>query len=325
MLGTWKDHQGLEARRGLPRPESEQRWQRGAGGFWCFLPPGISRAARLAHPTTGPGSAQEGGFPSQTLSSPCKNGVLGFRPDIQQIPQRGFLRRSMGLTRRGNGGSVREPGVAREPGGHRAGTGIRAPGLHSSRNPRGGLHRAHLAASSPGRPGCHMAGLGPSWALGSADQAQPWETAHIRKKQEEGTGRRKQTPCRGTDRPRPHTRRAFTLLVWEMGTNSHHTGHPWRHAQPSSHRAPCPRDPHNRTLTCPHKPRCPGRSLCARPPVPVCRWGRLPGPWSQARPYHGPQGKCCECPGLAVRTRLRKGQSSPGSRWEGLKPSLLES
>lgn len=197
-------------------------------------------------------------------------------------------------------------------------------GAHSAA--RGALHCAHLPASSLGRPGCHMAGLGPSWALGSADQARPWETAHIRKKREEGTGRRKQTPCKGTGHPRPHMGWAFTLLVWEMGTNSHHTGCPWRHARPSSHRAPSPRDPHNHALTCPHKPRCPGRSLRARPHVPVCRLGRLPGPGSQARPYHVLHGKCCEGPGLAVRTlRLRKGQSSPGSRWEGLKPRLPES
>lgn len=219
---------------------------------------------------------------------------------------------------------MREPGVAREPGGHRAGTGIRAPGLHSSGSSRGGLHRAHLAASSPGRPGHDTAGLGPSWALGSADQAQPWEKTHIRKQQEEGTGRRKQTlqghrPPQATHRTGPHPA--------GLGNGPKLPPHRLSLAPRTAQLPPCTRSqgPHKHALTRPHKPRCPGVSLCARPHVPVCRWGRLPGPGSQARPYHVPYGKCCEGPGLAVRTRLRKGPSSPGSRWEGLKPSLLES
>lgn len=101
------------------------------------------------------------------------------------------------------------------------------PGWGRSMKPWRGLHCAHLPASSLGVPGCHVAGLGPSWTLGSADRAWPWESAHSRKRREEGTGRGEPESLQVHRPPQATHGVAFTLLVWEMGTNSCHTFCPW--------------------------------------------------------------------------------------------------
>lgn len=99
----------------------------------------------------------------------------------------------------------------------------------------------------PTSPPVRRAGLGMTrqawdpaglWALLTRPSRGKRRTSGSSRRKEQAEGSR---PCRGTDRPRPHTGRALTLLVWEMGPNSHHTGCPWRHARPSSRRAPGPR------------------------------------------------------------------------------------